>query len=391
MTPGDATTLVAQYIWAQRIPVQPWAPIVAPHVVTLRVAVAPEAVGGVVRSADAIRAVLGSNRARVYAEGKVVHVEMPRKRSGGQAPVLPIPLGIDTHNRRRAVELHHRHLVLAGITGAGKSFALRRIALEAARQGAQLALADLDKGTWDGFEQAEALVSAVARGPAAGDALAAMVAGLIDSREIGQLPHLVLIIDEVDLLGKAGHEAVKQIANFGRKVNICGVFATRILRRDTIDRLVSLNADVRIAGRMRDGTASRSIIGTGDAVKLSGRGDVLVDAGGDIARVYIEPVTDAELELLPRREGAVPDLAVAGEVEAAEIHPGHIAADNAPLVEWARREGVTSARAIQRQRGIGMDRARQVRDAVLGVTPLLAYSGGSGGASSLGSAEAVRG
>lgn len=369
-TPAALTRRAALCLWHAGADVRPAAPIVADRVVTLRVRVRGD-VMATSRQWPAMLGTIGRLRARVYADGHDVCIEVPRPPAGQpRAARLPVFVGRDVRNRPVTVDLWQRHAVVGGQTGSGKSVLLRRMAHGVAAAGGQLALADLDVGTWDGWHRAAALAWAVADEPADADALCVAVANAVDARDVGQWPALVLIVDEVQRLGPAGHAALADILARGRKRGVVAVVATQYVRGDVLDRRLTGQADIRIAGRVFDAAASRLVLGQcPDACTLAGAGDVLIVAGGcEPVRVAVAMPSAAEVAALPQvatSPAAAPAVEVAAKGQAREDESEH--------VMWAIGRMMAGepagAEVIQRERRIGMDKARRVRAAAILALP----------------------
>lgn len=364
-TPAALTRRAALHLHHAGAHVRPAAPIVADRVVTLRIRVAGD-VMATSREWPAVLGIIGRPRARIYADGHDVCIEVPRPRPGqSRAPRLPVRVGRDVRNRAVSVDLWQRHVVVGGQTGSGKSVLLQRLAHGVAAAGGQLALADLDVGTWDGWHRAAALAWAVADEPAAADALVVAVANAVDGRDVGQWPALVLIVDEVQRLGPAGHAALADILARGRKRGVVAVVATQYVRGDVLDRRLTDQCAVRVAGRVTDAAASRLILGQcPDATALAGGGDVLIVAGGcEPARVAVAMVAPGEVAALPQ-VATSPTAAPVVEVAARQERE-----DDDDHIEWAigrmQAGQPAGAEVIQRERGVGMDRARRIRQAAL--------------------------
>jgi S-DNA-T family DNA segregation ATPase FtsK/SpoIIIE len=130
-------------------------------------------------------------------------------------------------------------------------------------------------------------------------------------------PRLVVFIDELaDLMLVAGDEAeasLTRLVQRGREAGIHVVACTQKPTAGVIGSLVKANFPCRIVGRVtdtNDAYVASGISGTG-AERLLGKGDFLVVAGGDVARMQGAYISEAEVrDLVTRLRGGRP---VSGE------------------------------------------------------------------------------
>lgn len=114
------------------------------------------------------------------------------------------------------------------------------------------------------------------------------------------LPFIVLVIDEfADLIMTAGKEVetpVARLAQLARAVGIHLIVATQRPSVNVITGIIKANFPARIAFRVTSKVDSRTILDTGGADQLVGRGDMLVAVGSDLLRVQCAFVDTPEVE-----------------------------------------------------------------------------------------------
>lgn len=103
------------------------------------------------------------------------------------------------------------------------------------------------------------------------------------------LPYIVLVIDEfADLIMTAGKEVempLARLAQLSRAVGIHIVIATQRPTVNIITGTIKANFPVRIAFRVTAKVDSRTILDTGGAEQLVGKGDLLISIGGELIRL----------------------------------------------------------------------------------------------------------
>lgn len=328
-----------------------------PGLTLYRLSLPPADMAKALRLRPALSAALDCPGVTVGQRGALLEVCRP---VGGSATVTLSQvgpcLGVEASGQRVTVTLdrHRPHAIVGGQTGSGKSEALRTLALLQSRiPGTRLGLIDLkDSGMWD---ELATRGHVVATDNAAARALLAWAAGRIGSREPGRV---VVIIDEAARMDGPTRALALEIAERGRADDVHLVLATQYIRADVLCRRITTAADWRIAGRVFDGQASRLILGQPGAEHLTGRGDMLVSAGGAPARRFRAALADAGSWAHAR--GAEP------------LDVPTVAADESTddMLAWAAETGA-SARAIRMRYGIGQDKARRVRDEAAGMTDRL--------------------
>lgn len=114
------------------------------------------------------------------------------------------------------------------------------------------------------------------------------------------LPYIVLVIDEfADLIMTAGKEVespIARIAQLARAIGIHLVIATQRPSVNIITGTIKANFPARIAFRVTSKIDSRTILDSGGADQLIGRGDLLLSTGNDLIRLQCAFVDTPEVE-----------------------------------------------------------------------------------------------
>ncbi len=114
------------------------------------------------------------------------------------------------------------------------------------------------------------------------------------------LPYIVLVIDEfADLIMTAGKEVetpIARLAQLARAIGIHLIIATQRPSVNVITGMIKANFPARIAFRVTSKIDSRTILDSGGADQLIGRGDMLYTQGNDLIRIQCAFVDTPEVE-----------------------------------------------------------------------------------------------
>lgn len=114
------------------------------------------------------------------------------------------------------------------------------------------------------------------------------------------LPYIVLVVDEfADLIMTAGKEVetpIARLAQLARAIGIHLIIATQRPSVNVITGMIKANFPARIAFRVTSKIDSRTILDSGGADQLIGRGDLLFSNGNDLVRVQCAFVDTPEVE-----------------------------------------------------------------------------------------------
>ncbi len=189
------------------------------------------------------------------------------------------------------------------------------------------------------------------------------------------LPYIVLVIDEfADLIMTAGKEIetpLTRLAQLSRAVGMHLIIATQRPSVNIITGTIKANFPARIAFRVISKIDSRTILDTGGADQLVGRGDMLLLTGSDLIRLQCAYVDIAEVEKITEFIGsqrAYPEAFNLPEYldENSETNKEFDPSERDELFETAARiivkfqHGSTSL--LQRKLKLGYNRAGRIID-----------------------------
>jgi len=190
------------------------------------------------------------------------------------------------------------------------------------------------------------------------------------------LPYIVLIVDEfADLIMTAGKEIelpIARLAQLARAIGIHLIIATQRPSVNIITGTIKANFPARIAFRVASKIDSRTILDTGGADQLIGRGDMLFSNGSELTRVQCAFIDTPEIEKMTEFIGSqrgyvdafhLPEYVEEnGNAENANLDPN----ERDELFEEAARIIVSSQQGstslLQRKLKLGYNRAGRLID-----------------------------
>ena len=189
------------------------------------------------------------------------------------------------------------------------------------------------------------------------------------------LPYIVLVVDEfADLIMTAGKEIetpIARLAQLARAIGIHLIIATQRPSVNIITGTIKANFPARIAFRVTSKIDSRTILDSGGADQLIGRGDMLLSTGADLIRLQCAFVDTPEVERITAFIGnqhGYEDAHLLPEYveEAGEGSKDVDLDDRDPLFEDAAQIIVQhqqgSASLLQRRLKLGYNRAGRIID-----------------------------
>ncbi len=193
------------------------------------------------------------------------------------------------------------------------------------------------------------------------------------------LPFIILVVDEfADLIMTAGKEIempIARLAQLARAVGIHLIIATQRPSVNVITGTIKANFPARVAYRVSAKVDSRTILDSGGADQLIGRGDMLILNGNDLVRVQCAFVDTPEVERIVNFIGdqqGYPSAFDLPEYEGAD--GGDLAANSGSkslkevdqMFEQCARLVVTSGSGstsmLQRRFNLGYNRAGRIMD-----------------------------
>jgi DNA segregation ATPase FtsK/SpoIIIE, S-DNA-T family len=190
------------------------------------------------------------------------------------------------------------------------------------------------------------------------------------------MPYIVLVIDEfADLIMTAGKEVempIARLAQLARAIGIHLIIATQRPSVNIITGTIKANFPARIAFRVSSKIDSRTILDSGGAEQLIGRGDMLLSTGNDLIRIQCAFVDTPEVEKLTEFIGSqrgYPDAYLlpeyldedeAGEKEQFDPSERDPMFNEAAKLIVTHQQGSTSL--IQRKLKLGYNRAGRIID-----------------------------
>ncbi len=189
------------------------------------------------------------------------------------------------------------------------------------------------------------------------------------------LPYIVLVIDEfADLMMTAGKEIelpIARIAQLARAVGIHLIVATQRPSVNVITGMIKANFPARIAFAVTSKIDSRTILDSGGAERLIGKGDMLISTGNDLVRLQCAFIDTPEVENLTEFIGSQRGYATAFALpEVEDENSGTNFADNVEDRDELFKEAAYiivnaqqgSASLLQRKLKLGYNRAGRIID-----------------------------
>ncbi len=189
------------------------------------------------------------------------------------------------------------------------------------------------------------------------------------------LPFIVLVIDEfADLIMTAGKEIempIARLAQLARAVGIHLIIATQRPSVNIITGTIKANFPARIAFKVSSKIDSRTILDTGGAEQLIGKGDMLVSYNGEVTRLQCAFVDTPEVEeiaeFIGKQQGYPQAFLLPEYVDEKELETREFDSNNRdPLFEEAARlivqNQVGSTSLLQRRMKLGYNRAGRLMD-----------------------------
>lgn len=189
------------------------------------------------------------------------------------------------------------------------------------------------------------------------------------------LPFIVLVIDEfADLIMTAGKEVempIARLAQLARAIGIHLIIATQRPSVNIITGTIKANFPARIAFKVSSKIDSRTILDTGGAEQLIGKGDMLISHNGEVTRLqcaFVDtPEVEEIVEFIHEQRGypqafLLPEYVDEKELEGKDFD----VANRDSLFEDAARlivqNQVGSTSLLQRRMKLGYNRAGRLMD-----------------------------
>ena len=190
------------------------------------------------------------------------------------------------------------------------------------------------------------------------------------------MPYIVLVVDEfADLIMTAGKEVeqpIARLAQLARAVGIHLIIATQRPSVNVITGIIKANFPARVAFRVTSKVDSRTILDSGGADQLIGKGDMLYTTGNELVRLqcaFVDtPEVDEIADFIGNQKGyhdayLLPEyVGDEGSSDPLDLDPNDRDAlfDDAARIVVASQSG--SASLLQRKLKIGYNRAGRIID-----------------------------
>ena len=290
--------------------------------------------------ADELALALGVPDVRVSRQGSSVKLEVPREdtqpvkllplmarlatRAGYSAsPAIPpftAVLGMCDDGAPLLVRLSSpdvAHVLISGTTGSGKTALSQTMVLSLAmthrRSQLQFVLIDPKRRAFERFAALPHMLWPIIGDAMAGAAALDELVQLMEARGNGGAePRIVVMIDELaDLMqvaGKALADPLTRLVQRGREAGVHIVACTQKPSSQVLGPLIKANFPARLVGRVvspEDARVASGIGGTG-AERLTGHGDFLAVAAGQVVRFQAAYISSSEMDQIVAQMGSAP-------------------------------------------------------------------------------------
>jgi S-DNA-T family DNA segregation ATPase FtsK/SpoIIIE len=189
------------------------------------------------------------------------------------------------------------------------------------------------------------------------------------------LPFIVLVVDEfADLIMTAGKEVempITRLAQLARAIGIHLIIATQRPSVNIITGTIKANFPARIAFKVSSKIDSRTILDTGGAEQLIGKGDMLISYNGEVVRLqcaFVDtPEVDKIVDCIGEQRGypdafLLPEYIDEKEMENRDfdVNDKDALFEDAARLIVASQSGSTSL--LQRRMKLGYNRAGRLMD-----------------------------
>jgi len=189
------------------------------------------------------------------------------------------------------------------------------------------------------------------------------------------LPYIVLVFDEfADCIMTAGREIespIARLAQLARAIGIHLIIATQRPSVNIITGIIKANFPARIAFKVSSKIDSRTILDSGGAERLIGKGDMLISTGNDIVRIQCALVDTPEVEricdFIGEQHGftsalLLPEVPDEQDDNTQEADDGDIDSMFADAARVVVNSGHGSTSLLQRKLKLGYNRAGRIMD-----------------------------
>jgi len=189
------------------------------------------------------------------------------------------------------------------------------------------------------------------------------------------LPFIVLVVDEfADLIMTAGKEIempIARLAQLARAVGIHLIIATQRPSVNIITGTIKANFPSRIAFKVSSKIDSRTILDTGGAEQLIGKGDMLISHNGELTRLqcaFVDtPEVDDVVDFIGKQRGYPQAFLLPEYIDESEAKGDSFdLSDRDSLFEDAARlivqNQIGSTSLLQRRMKLGYNRAGRLMD-----------------------------